>query len=599
MIINLLDAKITRHPDGKTSRALTTGFSGTNDNRRMLPLTIRQEDLPGLSHTNAEVLTYLLQPRNRGYVLAADSNGQHLSELGLLEKFCSMEIRILIDTGAHILEMDNKSLVKAWLDKDHEALAAVYFDMDKAWVLHRNGKRVPLLASPFADNLEKCLVYLDEAHTRGTDLIMPVFVRGALTLGLGQTKDHTVQAAMRLRQLGFTQCLTFFAPPEVHQNILDLRNKKHSDRLDSSDVICWLLEQTCSANEQLQQLYFAQGADFFRRTHAAWEYSSFLTNLDHRTAYLRVLQQPEQQTLEQLYKPKLDSKHATTDAYFFPELHGFIEELRVRQESSRINSGMIHSSALEQVEQEREVTFEIEEVWKVQKPVHFEALSFPGLNPVILHSTKTGELLGSQGYEQAFTALERTGLGLNLGINAAATHSRLYVSTEFTRTVEMKGRPNDNFLVSKPLLDPHTVMPALWGDPIGGMELTRPQRSVNWILWSPGTQTALIIIPEEVEVVIPIIRVAEPPQTHLLIYAAPVSKKMLHFNNLMHYSFPRLPKNWKPPTWLTIELGLFAGRLYFDFGEYAALVNYLGLADLDDVGSVATDVNSRSERYWE
>lgn len=42
-------------------KPITTGFSGTNDNRRMLPLTIRQEDLPELSHTNAEVLTYLLQ----------------------------------------------------------------------------------------------------------------------------------------------------------------------------------------------------------------------------------------------------------------------------------------------------------------------------------------------------------------------------------------------------------------------------------------------------------------------------------------------------------------------------------------------------------
>lgn len=65
---------------------------------------------------------------------------------------------------------------------------------------------------------------------------------------------------------------------------------------------------------------------------------------------------------------------------------------------------------------------------------------------------------------------------------------------------------------------------------------------------------------------------------------------MLHFNNLMYYSLPRLPKNWKPPTWLTIELGIFAGRLYFEFGEYAALANYLGLADLDNAGSIATDV---------
>lgn len=49
---------------GLPGGSLTTGFSGTNNNRTMLPLTITQEDLPELSHTNAEVLTYLLQPRS-------------------------------------------------------------------------------------------------------------------------------------------------------------------------------------------------------------------------------------------------------------------------------------------------------------------------------------------------------------------------------------------------------------------------------------------------------------------------------------------------------------------------------------------------------
>lgn len=176
------------------SKPTTTGFSGTNDNRTMLPLTIRQEDLHGLSHTNAEVLTYLLQRRNRSYVLASDSRGKHLSELDLLHMLNRAKIRMLIDAGAQILEMDNYSLVKTWLRVDTEAPAAVYFDAEnKPFVLYRKGHQIPLLASPFADDLGDCLVYLDEAHTRGTDLKMPPCAVGALTLGLGQTKDHTVQ----------------------------------------------------------------------------------------------------------------------------------------------------------------------------------------------------------------------------------------------------------------------------------------------------------------------------------------------------------------------------------------------------------------------
>lgn len=185
---------VDRSTDGKLSTPTTTGFSGTNDWKGMLPLTISQHDLPGLSHTNAEVLTYLLQPRNRKYILAANARGNHMSEHELLEKISREGIRVLIDAGAQILEMDNFSLAKAWLEISHEPPAAVYFDKNnKAMVLYRQGHQIPLVASPFADDLSDCLVYVDEAHTRGTDLKMPTRARGALTLGPGQTKDHTVQ----------------------------------------------------------------------------------------------------------------------------------------------------------------------------------------------------------------------------------------------------------------------------------------------------------------------------------------------------------------------------------------------------------------------
>ena len=177
--------------------AKTTGFSGTNDNKSMLPLTIRQDDLPSLLQTNAEVLTYLLQNRNRKYQVAS-FRAKRLTEEGLLRDLFSMEIRILIDAGAYILEMDNRSLVKAWLDIDSQTKAAVYFGSDnRAWVTYRGSKRdVPLLATPLVDNLDECLVYLDEAHTRGVDLRLPQNARGALTLALGQTKDHTVQGKL-------------------------------------------------------------------------------------------------------------------------------------------------------------------------------------------------------------------------------------------------------------------------------------------------------------------------------------------------------------------------------------------------------------------
>ena len=71
--------------------------------------------------------------------------------------------------------------------------------------------------------------------------------------------------------------------------------------IDSSHVIHWLLEQTCAANEQLQNLYIAQGSDFCKRTAAEWDNAASLSDIQDRDAYVKVLQHPEQLTLEQLY----------------------------------------------------------------------------------------------------------------------------------------------------------------------------------------------------------------------------------------------------------------------------------------------------------
>ena len=427
---------------------LTTGFSGTNDNRRILPLTIRQNDLPGLSHTNAEVLTYLLQSRNRTYKVIAQRDGQQLSEYAFLQLLHQRKIRLLIDAGAYILEMDNKTLVRAWLEVDHEAQAAVFFDSsNKAWVLHRNGKSMPLLASPFADRLGNCLVYLDQAHTRGTDLKLPLNAHGALTVGLGQTKDHTVQAAMRLRQLGSTQQITFFAPPEVHQSILDFCQKESNSTLDSADVISWLLEQTCNLNEQHLLLYFSQGMDFCKRTDAFWRNPNSLQNPEQRENYLNAIKQREQLGLEDLYKPRYPNDRSIVHTLKSPQLCHFTEVLRGKRPISCASDSVV-GSVLEQVEQEREIAHEVEQVREVEKPIHFQALPVRKLDPGVWNFAMSGNIPDPCNFDTAFASMRKTELGVRYGLSETTCSPRLFVSPEYPRTVRTaKCRPNDNFLV--------------------------------------------------------------------------------------------------------------------------------------------------------
>jgi hypothetical protein len=256
---------------------------------------------------------------------------------------------------------------------------------------------------------------------------------------------------MRLRQLATSQSVVFFAPPEVHQSILDLRKKKSGDPVDSHDVICWLLEQTCGGIEQIQPLYFSQGADFCRRTQAALDNPDMLVKADQRNSYLDALRQTEKQTLEQLYKPILKSRPATTLGSFSPEIAAFMKELNTRRKGFQDTGNAVHGSALQEVEQEREVAFEVEAVREAQKPVCYSPMSFSGLHRDIRGFIETGRLAaGSGGCEHAFVALRRTALGLKHCIASEATASKFFVSKEFTRTVHMPlGRPNDNFLVSR------------------------------------------------------------------------------------------------------------------------------------------------------
>jgi hypothetical protein len=87
----------------------------------------------------------------------------------------------------------------------------------------------------------------------------------------------------------------------------------------------------------------------------------------------------------------------------------------------------------------------------------------------------------------------------------------------------------------------------------------------------------LIVIPEEAEHLLPLLRDNREAPTHIITYAAPVTRKMLHFSDLAYYSVPSLPADWHAPMRLKVELGIFAGRLYFEFSEYPALLAFLGV----------------------
>lgn len=384
-----------------------------------------------------------------------------------------------------------------------------------------------------------------------------------MTLGPHLTKDALTQAAMRLRLLGKTQAVTFFSPPEVHQSILDLRSASEADSTTeprSLDVVRWLLDQTCNSLEQLEPLYYKQNIDYMQHTQARLDHPDFLKTPVSRDAYLSVVRSDEMRSLEQLYGPKHQAGGAKIKvSSFHPSLQPHVSELLDRKNYFQDRGLAVQSMALEEVEQEREMEHEVECVRETQVPIHFKALKVVKLHPDLKQFALSGRLpAGSDAYLPMFYALQKTALGLKHGtIKAANESAGLYVSTQFTRTASL-AQLNDDFL-----------------------------RPGHWLLWSAVREVGLLVSPEEADLLIPILHASTfAPSCHLIVYAAPITRRMLQFNSLNYYAIPALPSDFIAPKWLKVEMGIFTGRLYFEWNEHDEILSYLGIQvakGLDDI----------------
>jgi hypothetical protein len=182
----------------------TTGFSGTNHSQHLLPLSVNPIDLPDQRHTNALVLKHLLQPETSVCLMPpSSSSGPQLSDAERLLQLVMdlpQPAQVILDVGAQILEMSNIQVAKAWLTKAKGPLkkeAVIFFDdNDELSVWDHGGTIETFQTSPYAKQLDRCLVFLDEAHTRGTDLMLPEEYRAAVTLGANLTKDRLVQGKL-------------------------------------------------------------------------------------------------------------------------------------------------------------------------------------------------------------------------------------------------------------------------------------------------------------------------------------------------------------------------------------------------------------------
>ncbi|KAJ1300148.1 hypothetical protein OPQ81_011901 [Rhizoctonia solani] len=431
---------------------VTTGFSGTNDNRYLLPTSISQADPVKQLSTNALVLTYLLQPENNHYVCMRDEKGQSLTTKEFLKLLVEQkpEVRVLLDVGAQMLELQNEELVRCWLSLRPDIEGAVYFnDRDELVVLPQNGTPVLLNTSSFAQRLDKCIVYLDDGHTRGTDLKLPRETRALVTLGPKVTKDRLLQGCMRMRKLGHGQSVIFAAPPEIDTQIRNV-----------------------SPNPINLAARIDQGIEFDRRRQAEKDYET--------TGNVMVLEKgwttPESRPLEEMYgvlSPEERSKRAsfTQRAFNIPDLRRVLDYLGVK----RLEDPIMDE------EQEREVNHEVEREQQTQRPPKEQPANH-SIHPDIRHFISTGTLPANQlGILPLFHPFR------SHNSQMSSNWSRLlFASADFFQTIAWS--PTDR--------------------------LSEFMRPVNWIL-SGSADIRVALSPHEVNELLPSIRRSSVVRLHV------------------------------------------------------------------------------------
>lgn len=227
-----------------------TGFSGTNDTKNILPISIAQNDLKELESTNEDMRTILLDSKNSVY---EHQDGSNLCGKEILNKLVELKICVLLDSGALMLELNNKQVAEEWLKLAPHHDAAIYFDeFNTLQTIDRNNIVVEFDYSVYREDLSKCVVYLDDAHTRGTDLKFPTDWQACVTLSGDITRDKTVQSCMRMRQLATTQSILFWPSYEADIRLRELSQRKkveskhvmkfvenNSERFETANTVHW------------------------------------------------------------------------------------------------------------------------------------------------------------------------------------------------------------------------------------------------------------------------------------------------------------------------------------------------------------------------
>ena len=396
---------ISRHPP---SRAAAVGFSGTNDDHRLLPTQVHQLSLKErpqddaktknavqmITATNGLMLhclttsaEYQLLPSDFSdpnsmivdHSPDTDTGPKHIpAQWQRLLQYAVREpnVSALIDAGALLAGVKNADASAYVIDQLAQSAAVnpssarlkgvVYFD--GSWMVRsREGRVQPLRG---ASILEKdAFVIFDESHCRGADMKLNRDAIAVLTLGPKMTKDKLMQAAMRMRQLRQDgQRLKIVALPDVDSSIT---TQAKTDGLLSDapivQVLRWIMRNTGEASSAGLSMFDSNLLHFVK--------TDGQTDVDEvRIEEIVELDKLYDSAIKQITvadKFKADAAPLVKRFEAIIEKQNILEQARIRAEAYGKKVEIVITNADEECERERELQQEQEEEVEEEVPPVF------------------------------------------------------------------------------------------------------------------------------------------------------------------------------------------------------------------------------------
>ncbi|POM69331.1 Hypothetical protein PHPALM_14391 [Phytophthora palmivora] len=405
------------------------GFSGTNDNHRLLPLSVKQHepDEPSLLGTNGKMIDKIVRVTHDYKVVPQISISTAIPWQNVLLFALSKGAQALIDTGALLAGVMNHDVAKFLLQQPNFKFAGLtYFDSRRdynCWMIAEKDRH-HVMPLKNASMLEKeTFVIFDEARSRGSDMKLPHNASAVLTLGPKLTKDKLMQGAGRMRQLGCNQTLWIASFDEVAQSILQTSEHSEVSALTAIDVLNWVVDNTKTESVR-GLLEWASSGIHYRKT-----------QLDRGAELV-----DEDWSLETLYQEKMttDKIARIIQAQARCGFEG-VDDVIVAQVCRRawaygLDDEMCVTAHTDECERELQVEEEVQQVQELEIAQHTPAMERTWKYADILQIRSIRELEGLvQVFDmQSYTSLLTSSKELS---NLAWFSAQIFVTDNFASTI--------------------------------------------------------------------------------------------------------------------------------------------------------------------